>query len=66
MLEFKRLRSDRGFLVYVTQVYPAMKPYLKGFHLSLESWRGGCDEEGWKIKREKTREAQAQRQMQRK
>jgi len=33
MLEFKKLRSDRGFLVYVTQVYPTMKPYLKGFHL---------------------------------
>ena len=41
MLEFKKLHSDRRFLVYVTQVYPAMKPYLKGFHLLLESWRGG-------------------------
>ena len=51
MLDFKRLRSDRGFLVYVTQVYPAMKPYLKGFHLSLESWRGGRDAEGWKTSR---------------
>ena len=53
MLEFKRLRSDRGFLVYVTQVYPSMKPYVKGFHLSLESWRGGRDAEGWKIKSER-------------
>ena len=24
------------------------KPYLKGFHLLLESWRGGRDVEGWK------------------
>jgi hypothetical protein len=47
-MNFKQLRSDRGFLVYVTQAYPAMKPYLKGFHLSLESWRGGRDAEGWK------------------
>ena len=53
MLDFKRLRSDRGFLVYVTQVYPAMKPYLKGFHLSLESWRGGRDAEGWKARASK-------------
>ena len=53
MLEYKRLRSDRGFLVYVTQVYPSMKPYVKGFHLSLESWRGGRDAEGWKIKSER-------------
>ena len=49
-LDFKRLQSDRGFLVYVTQTYPGMKPYLKGFHLSLESWRGGRDQEGWKRK----------------
>ncbi len=45
-LDFKRLRSDRGFMVYVTQAYPGMKPYLKGFHLSLETWRGGRDCEG--------------------
>jgi len=49
-LDFKQLQSDRGFMVYVTQAYPAMKPYLKGFHLSLETWRGGRDTKGWKIK----------------
>ena len=48
-LDFKRLRSDRGFMVYVTQAYRRMKPYLKGFHLSLETWRGGRDSEGWKL-----------------
>ena len=48
-LDFKRLRSDRGFMVYVTQAYPGMKPYLKGFHLSLETWRGGRDSKGWKF-----------------
>jgi hypothetical protein len=32
----------------MTQAYPAMKPYLKGFHSSLEMWRGGQDSEGWK------------------
>jgi hypothetical protein len=47
-LDFKRLQTDRGFLVYVMQAYPGMKPYLKGFHLSLESWRGGRDQDGWK------------------
>ena len=34
----------------MANAYPAMKPYLKGFHLSLEMWRGGRDAEGWKIK----------------
>ena len=41
--------SDRGFLVYVTRTYPPLVPYLKGFHLSLEMWRGGRDAEGWKL-----------------
>jgi hypothetical protein len=36
--------------VYVTQAYPGMKPYLKGFHLSLESWREGRNSEGWKVR----------------
>ena len=49
-LSHKELQSDRGFLVYVTRTYPAMVPYLKGFHLSIETWRGGRDEEGWKAK----------------
>ncbi len=48
LLDYKKLRSDRGFMVYVTQAYPSLKPYLKGFHLSLETWRGGRDTEGWK------------------
>ncbi len=38
-LDFKQLRLDWGFMVYVTQAYPGLKPYLKGFHLSLEMWR---------------------------
>lgn len=50
-LPYKQLQSDRGFLVYVTNAYPAMKPYLKGFHLSLDLWRGDRDAEGWTVKR---------------
>ncbi len=37
-------------LTYVASAYPAMKPYLKGFHLCLEMWRGGRDTEGWKVR----------------
>jgi hypothetical protein len=36
-LDYRRLLLEQGFLVYVTQAYPGMKPYLKGFHLSLET-----------------------------
>ncbi len=48
-LDFKQLRSDRGFMVYVTQAYPGMKPYLKGFYLILETWRGGRNSKCWKL-----------------
>ena len=27
-----------------------MVPYLKGFHLAIEMWRGGRDLGGWKLK----------------
>jgi hypothetical protein len=40
-------------MVYMTQAYPGMKPYLKGFHLSLETWRGGCKSEGWKLPKQR-------------
>ena len=50
MLDHKELLSDRGFLIYVTRTYPSMIPYLKGFHLSIEMWRGGRDAEGWKLR----------------
>ena len=48
-LDHTELRSDKGFMVHVTQAYPSMKPYMKGFHLSMETWRGGRDAEGWKL-----------------
>ncbi len=37
-LAHKELLSDRGFLVYVTRTYPALVPYLKAFHLTIEMW----------------------------
>ena len=35
-LPHKELLSGQGSLVYVTRTYPAMIPYLKGFHLTIE------------------------------
>ncbi len=49
-LNHRELLADRGFLVYVTRTYPAMIPYLKGFHLMIEMWQGGRDAKGWKLK----------------
>ena len=45
----KRLESIRGFLVYVSRTYSEMVPYLKGIHLTLDSWRAGRTVSGWKF-----------------
>jgi hypothetical protein len=43
------LESARGFLVHMQQVYPSMTPYLKGLHLTIDSWLANRDPEGWKV-----------------
>ena len=50
-LNHKWLEKGRGFLVYFSRTYPSLVPYLKGIHLTLDSWREGRDEEGWKQKK---------------
>jgi hypothetical protein len=35
----KQLESIRGFLVYMARTYTTFVPYLKGIHLTLDSWR---------------------------
>jgi hypothetical protein len=50
-LNHKELEKKRGFLIYVTRTFPAMVPYLKGIHQTLEMWRPNRDEDGWKIVR---------------
>jgi hypothetical protein len=44
----KDLERRRGFLLYVTRTFPAMVPYLKGFHLTIDGWRKNRNEDGWK------------------
>ena len=61
-LDHKELLLDQGFLVYVTRTYPAMIPYLKGFHLTIEMWWSGRDSDGWKVKNDSSAETpEAQR-----
>jgi hypothetical protein len=48
-LNHKQLESHRGFLVYISCTYPSLVPYLKGIHLTLDSWRPNRDADGWKI-----------------
>jgi hypothetical protein len=47
LLHRNSLESMRGTLVYVQCTYPAITPYLKGLHLTIDSWREGRNEDGW-------------------
>jgi hypothetical protein len=46
-IAFKPLESHRGFLIYLVRTYPAINPYLKGIHLTLDSWRPWRKDDGW-------------------
>ena len=48
-IDRKELEKIRGFLVYVSLTFQSMVPYLKGIHLTLESWRPDRNEEGWRL-----------------
>jgi hypothetical protein len=48
-LNRKHLEKSRGFMVHVQQTYLAITPYLKGLHLTIDSWRLGREKEGWKV-----------------
>jgi hypothetical protein len=47
----KTLLKEKGFLVHLAMTYPLLVPYLKGLHLTADSWREGRDSEGWKMTR---------------
>jgi hypothetical protein len=49
IIPHKPLESIRGFLVYVARTYTALVPYLKGIHLTLDSWRVNRADDGWSI-----------------
>lgn len=48
-LHHKELESQRGFLVHLTMTFSSMVPFLKGIHLTLDSWREGRKDDGWKM-----------------
>ena len=47
------MERDRIFLVYLSRTYKNMRPYLKGIHQTLYSWREGRDEDYSKLTRQK-------------
>ena len=48
-IPYQELLSCRGFLIYVSRTYRPFKPYLRGLHKTIDSWRPYRDEEGWKM-----------------
>jgi hypothetical protein len=48
-LNKKRLEQDTGFLVHMFMAYKNMRPYLKGFYLTLNGWRFDRDDGGWQL-----------------
>jgi len=38
LFHHKMLEQQRGFLVYIARMFPSLVPYLKGIHLTLDSW----------------------------
>jgi hypothetical protein len=43
----KDLEKKRGFFVHLQRTYPCLTPFLKGMHLTLDSWRPNRTQEGW-------------------
>jgi len=48
-ISFKSLECKVGYLVYVAQAYPSMKPYLSALYGTLNSWRPNRSPDGFKI-----------------
>jgi len=56
-LEHKKLESYRGYLIYIARTYPMITLYLKGIHLTLDSWRPWRKEDRWMMSEKEIRHA---------
>ena len=45
---FKGLQSDAGYFVHQAMTFNSLMPFLKGFFLTMNSWRSDRGEDGWK------------------
>ena len=49
----KELERKTGFLVHLAMTFDDIMPFLRGFYLTLNSWRPDRDRDGWKMNRKK-------------
>jgi len=61
-IHFRTLEKYRGFLIYLSRTYPVMTPFMKGIHLSLDSWRPWRREDSWKMTMSEIRAALEERE----
>ena len=59
LLPLQRLLEIRGFLIYVVRTYPWLNPYIKGIHLTADSWRPGREASGFKMRGKELERAMA-------
>jgi hypothetical protein len=50
LLDRKELERQTGFLNHLAMTFEDLSPFLKGCYLTLNSWRLGRNNEGWKVK----------------
>ena len=55
-MDVKELEIDCSCLMYISRTYRLIVDYLKGIHLTLDSWRTGRNVDGWKLSSEELRE----------
>ena len=48
-INLKELERNVGFLVQISVAFQSMKPFLRGFYLTSNSWREDRSSEGWKM-----------------
>lgn len=48
-VSFTDLEKDVGFLVHLSRTFPAIFPYLRGLYNTMNGWREGRDDDGWKM-----------------
>jgi hypothetical protein len=49
MLDRKALEKETGFMNHLAMTFDILTPFLKGFYLTLNSWRPQRDEGDWKM-----------------
>lgn len=49
VLDRRNLESSTGFLNHLAMTFDDITPFLKGFYLTLNSWRSGRDQDDWKM-----------------